>query len=131
MTLSLPYTRNARAIALFAARHGVLALLLAMILHAVLAPSIWGARPTPTSPPDGYVSPDLSVRLSWSRGDSGDPLRLEVARDRGFRTPDVTEEVRGSSVTLRPLERGRTYYWRLEPGGVVAMFRTSAHGIHF
>jgi hypothetical protein len=128
---ALPWHRIARAVGLAIARWGLLVLLVAILLRAVAVPLIRGERPAPSSPPDGYVSPDASVRLSWSRGAAEGPLRLEVCRDRDFRAPEVSEEVRGTSLTLRPLERGRTWYWRLEPGGVVGMFRTSDHAVHF
>ncbi len=112
-------------------RYGPLAFLAGTLLRATLLPVFRGEVARPEVPPDGFVSHDTSVYLGWARGDLEGPVEVEVAADTGFRRIVHKQTSRGSSLTTPPLERGRTYYWRLQKNGVVAFFRTARDAVDF
>ena len=125
--------RVARAAARFLAAYGPVALLVGTLFGAILVPTIGKVRPRPGVPPDGYLTENLSVRLSWERGDAQGDLLLEVADEPGFRRPLLQKRTRSSALSVPGLLRGQTYYWRLEQdgGAIVAFFRTSPHAVRF
>ena len=94
-------------------RYLVPLLLLLYLAGAMLGYLVAGDAPQPQIPPDGHVSHTRVVRLSWYRGGSG-PYRLQVIPEDGdFDTPLIDKTLRSAIHTLKDLQPGEAYRWRV------------------
>jgi len=115
-------------------RQYAVALALVMTLAgSLVAVNIWGSGPVAQQPPEGYTIERDRASLQWDKGTREAPVTLQVS----VGSPDfdemlVNKVVKGNGHTLRKLERGATYYWRLVQNGKAgptASFKVSRYNV--
>lgn len=114
---------------------GVAGCLVGGLVWSFVSVALLGAGPTPQLPPEGYVVERGRVDLQWHRGTRPGAIRLQVAGKSGdFTRPIVDREEPGTTLSLKGLEPGRAYRWRLVQNGAasrVASFEISASHVDF
>ena len=109
--------------------------LLGIFVTTLLQVYVFGVGPTPQQPPEGYELQRLEAKLTWHKGNREGATTLEIAKDDPtFQTLFVERQVSGTSHSLRDLEPGHTYYWRLKRDDEytrTCSFKTSKHAIDF
>lgn len=116
-------------------KYAVALLLVVGLGWALIYVNLWGAPPTPQQPPEGYTVQRDRAALQWNNGTRNKPVTLQISvGDPDFEKPIVNKVIKGNGHTMRKLERGATYYWRLiqngEPGPT-ASFKVSRYNVDF
>ena len=66
-----------------------------------------------TSPESGADDLPTEVEFSWEKADGFENYRFQLADNSNFSSPAENKTVTGSSVTVKDLEQGITFYWRV------------------
>jgi len=95
-------------------KYFVAVFLVAALLGSLAGNKIYGTGPTPQQPPEGYELHRGMVTLHWDKGTQKGDIVLQVSVDNSdFSEPLFEKKLAASFYTLRELERGKQYYWRL------------------
>ncbi|MCP4603280.1 MAG: hypothetical protein GY847_22655 [Proteobacteria bacterium] len=109
--------------------------LISTLTLALFEVYISGTGPVPQMPPEGYQLGQAQVTLRWNRGTREGDIQLQVSMDdANFGKPMLDKKATGKSHSMRDLEPGHIYYWRLVQGNKtspVAAFKTSPYAIKF
>ncbi len=115
-------------------RYLVALALIGTLAAAMIQVYTTGVGPRPQQPPEGYVVERDRASLQWDKGTIERPIELQVSiDDPEFGNPAVERKTSGTSHSLRDLEPGSTYYWRLVQDGEpsrTASFSVSKYNVH-